>query len=414
MSHIDQPHVCFVALDTWPVLSADRSVESVGGAQVQQSLLAKTLASRGFRVSMICFDYGQPAQVSVDGVTVYKCHKPNDGLPLLRFFHPRLTTLWSALRRADADIYYQRAAAAVTGITAAFARCHDRQFVYAAAHDLDLDRGRTWELFRRRAGWRDRQLFQLGLRLANVVIAQNPGQLRDYERCHGRSATLVPSCYADPKTRHGVAKDRVLWVSTLRQWKRPELFLELAKSLPHLRFRMVGGPALGEEPLFARISGMARNISNLEFVGFVPFSEIDEHFDTARVFVNTSVYEGFPNTFLQSWSRGIPTVSFYNTSSQINGQEVVTVANDLGEMVNLVDKLMQDDLSWTDASGRVRDCYAAFHTPDAAIEAYRQVFKRQCNAMPGMNAGSSVFRDPATTPTVRMDEALMGRKGPIA
>ncbi len=98
----------------WPMTAR---VKSAGGAQVQQTLLAKALVRRGFRVSMICFDYGQPDRAVVDGVTVFKCHAPIQGLPVIRFFHPRLTGLWSALRRVDADIYYQRAAGAATGVT---------------------------------------------------------------------------------------------------------------------------------------------------------------------------------------------------------------------------------------------------------------------------------------------------------
>ena len=72
-------------------------------------------------------------------------------------------------------------------------------------------------------------------------------------------------------------------------------------------------------------------------------AEIDAHFNAARVFVNTSEYEGFPNTFLQSWSRGIPTVSFIDTGSALNGERVVNVAADLDGMTGLVERFMQDD-----------------------------------------------------------------------
>ena len=378
---MERPHLCFVAMDTWPVLAGERRIASAGGAQVQQSLLAKTLVQRGFRVSMICMDYGQPDGVVVDGVTVFKCHAPIHGLPIIRFFHPRLTGLWSALGRVDADIYYQRTAGAATGVTGAFARRYGRRFVYAAAHDLDLARDRTWKLFQRRAGWRDRQLFQMGLKLADDIVAQHAGQVADCQRWHGRVATLVPSCYALPSGHHADPNGVVLWVSALRSWKRPELFLELARRLPHLRFRMVGGPSaeVGGESLFARIKEAAAGIPNLEFVGFVPFVEIDRHFNAARLFVNTSDYEGFPNTFLQSWSRGIPTVSFCDTGSASGGEPVVHVAADMHGMTQLVEKLMRDDNCWHQAGARARDCYRSFHTPDAALAAYERLFvkKRQ-------------------------------------
>lgn len=382
---MQKPHICFVAPDTWPVLADDRTVPSVGGAQVQQTTLAKGLARRGFRVSMICMDYGQPDGITVDGVTVFKCHAPIQGLPVIRFVHPRLTGMWSALRRVDADIYYQRSAAAQTGVIGLFARRYGRRFVYAAACDLDLARDRTWKLFQRRAGWRDMQLFQLGLRLADHVVAQHAGQMQDCTRWYGRVPAIIPSCYVERPGNTADAKGVVLWVSALRTGKRPELFLEMARRLPHLRFRMVGGPSaeVGGETFFARIKGAAATIPNLEFVGFVPFAEIDAHFDAARVFVNTSDYEGFPNTFLQSWSRWIPTVSFCDTGSTLNGKPVVNVVGDMDEMAGAVGRLMQDDVLWYETGRRVRECYETFHTPDAALNAYERVFARVARGLDG-------------------------------
>ncbi len=63
---------------------------------------------------MVMLDYGQPDATEVRGVTVYKMHKPDEGIPVLRFVHPRLTSLWRALKRVNADVYYQRTAAVHT------------------------------------------------------------------------------------------------------------------------------------------------------------------------------------------------------------------------------------------------------------------------------------------------------------
>jgi len=379
-----RPRICFVAPAAWPVLAGDKRIESVGGAEVQQVLLAKTLARRGYSVSMICMDYGQPDHVTIDDVTVFKSHgQVVGGLPVLRFFHPRFTLLWSALRAADADIYYQRAAGAATGVTALFAKCHRRRFVYAAAHDLDLAADQTWKLFKRRAGWRDQQLFTLGLKKADEIVAQHQGQARDCERWYGRVPTLVPSCYATGPAHRADPNGVVLWVSTLRSWKRPELFLELARRMPQHRFRIVGGPSAEAdgEALFARMKAAAAKLRNLEFVGFVPFAEIDAHFNSARVFVNTSDYEGFPNTFLQSWSRGIPTVSFCDTGSTVYGERIVNVAEDMIHMEALIERLMLNESFWIKTGRRARDCYERFHTPEAALAVYEQMFARQWASM---------------------------------
>ena len=41
-------------------------------------------------------------------------------------------------------------------------------------------------------------------------------------------------------------------------------------------------------------------LSNLELYEDVPWNKIDTYFSNARVFVNTSTHEGFPNTFVQA------------------------------------------------------------------------------------------------------------------
>src|SRR5438034_11761097 len=83
-SVLPRPHICFVAPNAWPVFSHDPRIEIIGGSEVQQSILARALVVAGYRVSMICLDFGQPQRVLLDGVTVHKTYRPDAGLPVLR------------------------------------------------------------------------------------------------------------------------------------------------------------------------------------------------------------------------------------------------------------------------------------------------------------------------------------------
>ena len=53
--------LCFVAPYAWPVLAGDASHGIVGGAEVQQCILARVLARQGVRVSMVTLDFAQDA-----------------------------------------------------------------------------------------------------------------------------------------------------------------------------------------------------------------------------------------------------------------------------------------------------------------------------------------------------------------
>jgi glycosyltransferase involved in cell wall biosynthesis len=52
--------------------------------------------------------------------------------------------------------------------------------------------------------------------------------------------------------------------------------------------------------LWNSVSARASKLPNLEFIEKVPYHEVQEHYDTAKIFVNTSTFEGFPNSFIQA------------------------------------------------------------------------------------------------------------------
>jgi glycosyltransferase involved in cell wall biosynthesis len=366
-------HICFLAPTTWPVLSGDPDIPVVGGAEVQQSMIAPALAARGYRVSMICHDYGQPEKAEVRGITVYRMHKPDEGIPVVRFIHPRLTSLWQALARVDADVYYQRSAAAWTGFLAAFCRKHHRRAIYAGASDVDFLPGKQDIRFAR-----DRWIFEWGLRRMDSIVVQNQAQREQLRTHYGLDSTLIPSCYAPPPGAKADRAGYVLWAATVRPSKRAEMFLEIARRMPRQRFVMVGGPDPGAraEAYYRAVIEAARAIPNIDVKGFVPFAQAERYFDGARVLLNTSLYEGFPNTFLQAWARGIPTVSSFDTGSRRGGAPVYDLVTDLSQASWRLDRLMGDDIVWRDASQRVNAHFRACHSVEAIAERYEHEIER--------------------------------------
>lgn len=359
--------LCFVAPHAWPVLSRDRSIESVGGAEVQQVTLARALAKRGHRVSMVCLDHGQPATTEFDGVTVHRAHPPMAGIPGLRFFHPRLSALWRAMRRADADIYYQRSCGALTGIVAAFAHAHDRGCVYAAAHDLDFDPGTPLIPL-----LRDRLLYRWGLRQMDALVTQHPAQQVACCAAFGRDSTVIRSAYAH-RGLPGRHEGDVLWVGTIKPSKGPEAFVELARRLPRWRFRMIGG---GDPTYVAAVRQQAAGLRNLELRGFVPHADVEEQFDGCSVFVSTSSAEGFPNTFLQAWSRGVPTVSFFDPRLRSTEGPAGVVARSVAEIGTVVERWKSDRDEWAEAGRRCRVAFEATFSIESVLEQYESLLER--------------------------------------
>jgi glycosyltransferase involved in cell wall biosynthesis len=364
-------HICFVAPALYPVIAGRAEFGVVGGAEVQQAFIARQLVARGYRVSVISQDYGQRDGEMVQGMRVLKTFRSDQGLPGVRAIHPRFTGLWAALRRADADVYYQRSSAMTTGVMSVFCRRHGRRCIYAGAADVDFIPGRE----KIRASWY-RAMFRYGLRHVDRVIVQNASQVQAARANHGIEPVLVPSMFVPPVEARATAANReVLWCGMMREVKRPDLFLELARRMPEVPFRMVGGPVASADgrQAWARIRREAAALPNLHLDGFLPYEVADALYPAARVFVNTSVSEGFPNTFLQAWSRGVPTLAFVDVGTRAQGEPVSGVCRDIDDMHRQLSALLTDEVAWTGASQRVRKHFEAHHSVEATMAAYEHL-----------------------------------------
>jgi glycosyltransferase involved in cell wall biosynthesis len=348
----NSPSICFVGLANLPVLAREYGRHGVGGAELQQTLLAKALAAQGYDVSMVVADYGQPDGAVWDGIKTHKAYQPAAGIPVLRFIHPRWTGLWAAMKRARADIYYTSCAGALLGQVVLFARLHGVKVVFRIASNSDCDPRALLIRY-----WRDKRLYRYGLRRADLVLAQTPGQQQALLKNFRRESRVVASM-TDTNGRRPGFEERdisVLWVGNIRALKRPELLLEAARKLPRLQFHIIGGPMPGSESLYEQVRAAALQVPNVRFHGPIPYQEVGEFYERARVFVGTSEIEGFPNTYLQAWARGTPVVAFLDPEQLIArngmGRAVTSVAQMCAEIVALSD----DRQAWEIASQRSRD-----------------------------------------------------------
>jgi glycosyltransferase involved in cell wall biosynthesis len=355
------PSVCFVAPQAWPVLSRDPHIPVVGGAEVQQAILARLLAAQGRAVSMICLDYGQPDAAQVDGVTVRKIFRQQEGVPVLRFLHPRLTSMWRALKAVNADIYYFRSAAMWVGVLAEFCRAAGKRLVYAGASDKDFEPDQGGQI----PYARDRWLYRRGLTHADAIVAQNEYQRTTCKAVYSRDAVVIPSVYELPTHRVNEDRNLILWVGTVHANKRPEIFFDLARRMPLRRFVMIGGPG-ADRGFYEAMKARASAIPNLEFKGFLPLAQVEPWFDRARVLVNTSTYEGMPNVFLQAWARGVPTVATVDV-----GVAEHRVAPTIDQLVSEVHSLFENP-----AAGQA--CKAYFqrtHSSSSVLARYNELFE---------------------------------------
>jgi glycosyltransferase involved in cell wall biosynthesis len=363
--------ICFISLKSYDLIRGSSELRYVGGAERQQVLVGQGLRDLGYQVSFVTLDYGQPDGIEHNGIRVFKAYDTNAGLPVLRFFWPRWTGLWAAMRRANADVYHQMVAGPETGQVALWCRRHNRKFVFAVASDPHCRRY-VPSLTTRRERW----LYFLGLARADAIVVQTLAQQADLRQNFRLNSALIPSCTSDsgyvPPERHRFPKtDRLtlLWVSRLAHYKRLEWLLDLAARCPAYRFLVVGDGDQSDQYV-RQIKAKAQSLPNVELFGRIPDCALWPKYEQADLFLDTASVAGVPTTFLEAWARGVPVVSTVNPDDILTLNNLGRVVSNVDEMSNAIAGFVSQPTTWWKCSVAAREYFEKHHTVKAVAAAY--------------------------------------------
>jgi glycosyltransferase involved in cell wall biosynthesis len=283
----------------------------MGGAQYQGHLLAEEFARRpGVEVTYLARDVPPEAATTYNVPYALRSIGTKAGIrKRAALFDAR--GLWNTLSALQPDVVYQQMRQSYTAICALYARQAGIPFFFQIASDIDLSR--RWvpnalsanlplDVAESIAGiW--------GLRHASHVIAQTVRQSRVLCERFGRDSAAVvrnfqplPACLPQKVER----PVEVFWVANIKEVKRPELFVQLAESFigrDDLKFTMAGRPSEFQRRYGPMMERIART-PNLAYLGELSIEAVNQRMAEAAIHVNTSSYEGFPNTFIQAWAQG--------------------------------------------------------------------------------------------------------------
>lgn len=292
------------------------------------------------------------------------------------FDAPRLTGILGDIKP---DIIYQRVTCAYTGIAARYATKNGCKMVWHIAHDWDVSPF-EWRLSRN-LPFRliEKKLAEYGISHADSIVAQTRRQNDLLEANYGRSAdAVIPNFHPLPTEKLEKSKPvKIVWAANLKSWKRPEVFVQLARDLgkfENVEFIMIGRQFEGE-PNYSNIKQTVAGIRNLRYLGALSQEGVNETLAAADIFVNTSRYEGFANTFIQSWMRKVPVVSL-----DVSADDALT-EHQLGffsegsydKLRDQVKTLIENESLRSEMGGRARD-YAFTHHSVKNIDSLAAIF----------------------------------------
>lgn len=360
--------ICFLSLNSYPLL-AEKDLGFVGGAEVRQLLLVKELLRYNYDICYVTYSHGERDTEYLNGIEIVKTYKRKEEFTKSSLEKAR--NIWKALDRAQAQIYIHMSGS--WGVLGTYRVLRKKPFIYGIASDKTA----TGKVVSKPFSTTNFRI-KLDILMANTLISQNRFQKSQLKEKFGRDSVIIrnpislPECVPEKED-----PPSILWVGTFSQVKRPNLFVELAKSMPSARFRMVGGPAAECPYLYKEIKQLARRILNLEFVGFVPFHLVDDYFVRSSILVSTSEYEGFPNVFLQAWATSTPVVTLnIDPDNIVSEKKLGFVCNTLSDMKTKTEMLLGDTALRRAIGRRAREYVRKEHDVKIIAKKYSEIIDR--------------------------------------
>ena len=298
----NQIKICIISHFGYPLYNKKCRESFGGGAEVQLYLLSKEfIKEKNLNVNVITGNY----KINKNQIELFSNIKIFKILPIKStiFNYLKATViLFLTLIRMAPDVVIQRGGDIITGFSAFYCKLFKKKLIFSIAHKNDvIKRGKpTYKKF----------FYIFGLINADFIIAQNNDQISLLENWRNRKIKNIMVINSGYKIQNleNDKKKFILWVARAEKWKRPEFFLKLAKNFPNQAFIMICNKG-ADKNYWKTIYKSASKITNLKFLEFIPFHMVNQYFKESKIFINTSINEGFPNTFIQAAKNKTPIIS---------------------------------------------------------------------------------------------------------
>jgi len=310
----------------------------IGGACVRQLALAKGITSLGHRVGILTWQGAKEyvgKQPEFDLVESYSLTK---GIKKLRFFYHRFPALLRAVKDYQPDFIFQKCFGIDTGIMALISRIQKIPFVYMASNDIDAD-GR----YRERLGYLDAKIYERGIKSTAKIIVQNAYQMGAFKtRFNANDISIIhnPISYENGELSElKPLRDRryIAWLGVFQPQKNLPALLDIIKKTPEIEYRIGGMLQTDSKNDIKAVVKKVSSQPNVKMVGYLKRDEVIPFLGNAFALLNTSYYEGFSNTFLESWLAGTPVITkSVDPDKIISTNEIGFVAEEYDEISALL------------------------------------------------------------------------------
>lgn len=346
--------------------------KKIGGAEVDFYNVSKELAKDPrFDIYFLTRDFGQKQIEIYHDVKVIKTYS---GKKDFYHFFKSLNQLYLKLIQINCDIHVTSTFSKEIGLVTLYCSLFRKIHVHRTAHDIEFDKKTILRKILRAD--LNSILYYIGHVNSNFFIVQNKEHKEALKNNFNRDSIVIKNSHIIPK-KSNFERSYILWVARGEPWKRPEHFLEIAKMFPNYNFLMI--MSKGSDPaLFETITTEAKKLDNLSFIPGVRFSEITEYFKRAKIFINTSLHEGFPHVFNLAMNYGVPIISLsVNPDNFIDKNEVGLYSNDdINKLRVDLHSLLSNEQLWENMSDNAHRYVLKEMNLEKNITKWKRIFQK--------------------------------------
>ncbi|MHA2182887.1 MAG: glycosyltransferase, partial [Promethearchaeota archaeon] len=207
--------VCFISKEIYPYLTYTDE-KTAGGAERQQFLLANKFKDQELDIFFIVGDYNQKNIEKTDKFTIIKSFYLFQNNHILRLIFDFILLL-SAMKKANADIYFNRILHYHTIFTAFLCKIMQKSFIFSVGTYWSSDINEFKKLNPIR-----RFLYKYGIKNSNILIVQTEFQKQNFKKLYEKDGIVIKNAY--PLDSNFPLKSKppiILWVGSIQERKQP-------------------------------------------------------------------------------------------------------------------------------------------------------------------------------------------------
>jgi len=353
----------------------------IGGAERQMFLIAKHLKKKDLNFHYIIKDASKLGYTTeqLNGIEIktFGTHLRNFKPKILNRIFQILNNLDLFLflkfyKKLNFEMYHLRGANVITGIWAFFSKIvKKKRFIFTIAGARDCIPGTyPWHpVFY--------MIYKYALKRADLVIVIAEYLKKLLKENYSVDSLVIKSGHPIPEVPFKKeVPPLVLWISRLKKVKRPELFLQIAEELKDLnaRFLLIGPGDYKKDEIILQ----AQNQDNFDFIPGVKMGQDNSFYRKASLLINTSSYEGYPNSFIQAWLCETPVMSLLIDPDRVikkNNLGFIAKGN-VSDMVDKIQNFVENPSELKSIGEQCRRYAIENHNIQRTVNKHLQIYKR--------------------------------------